>query len=74
MFFSLFFSLISFVILIPLWFKVLSLLSDYLKSLKAAQSALLKINQELELRVEQRTEELKVILLFYNRTRHRNCD
>jgi signal transduction histidine kinase len=58
MFFSLLFSLLSFILLIPLWFKVLSLLSNYLKSLKAAQSALLKINQELELRVEQRTEEL----------------
>ncbi|MBN3925444.1 ATP-binding protein [Nostoc sp. NMS4] len=58
MFFSILFSIISFILLIPLWFKVLSLLSDYLKDIKTAQYALLKSNQELELRVEERTQEL----------------
>ncbi|QLE55974.1 sensor histidine kinase [Nostoc sp. TCL26-01] len=58
LFLSILFSVLSLILLIPLWFIVLCLLQDYLKARKTAQSALLQANQELELRVDQRTHEL----------------
>lgn len=58
LFYCLLFSIMSFILLIPLWIKVLHLLSQYLKYLKATQSALFQINEELEFQVEQRTQEL----------------
>ncbi|WP_225894213.1 sensor histidine kinase [Atlanticothrix silvestris] len=58
MFFSIFFAIVSLILLIPLWIIVLRLLKKYLKAKNNAQSALTKANQELELRVEQRTQEL----------------
>ncbi len=57
-FFSISFSIISLILLIPLWIIVLCLLQNYLKARQIAQYALKKANQELELRVEQRTQEL----------------
>ncbi len=55
---SILFSIVSLILLIPLWVIVLRLLKNYLKARTIAQSALIKANQELELRVEQRTQEL----------------
>ncbi|WGV24289.1 sensor histidine kinase [Halotia branconii] len=58
MFFSIAFAVISLILLIPLWIIVLRLLQKYLKARQIAQHALMKANQELELRVKQRTQEL----------------
>jgi C4-dicarboxylate-specific signal transduction histidine kinase len=57
-FFSIIFPITSLILLIPLWLIVLRLLKKYLRALKNAQSALIKANQELDLRVNQRTQEL----------------
>ncbi|HLO89153.1 MAG TPA: ATP-binding protein [Nostocaceae cyanobacterium] len=52
-------SVLSLVILIPSWFLVLRLLHEYIKAKDKAQAALEQTNQELEIRVEHRTQELK---------------
>ena len=56
--FTSFFAIFSLVILIPAWLSVLRLLNEYLKQRNFAQAALEKTNQELEIRVEERTQEL----------------
>ncbi|MDZ8054002.1 MAG: sensor histidine kinase [Aulosira sp. ZfuVER01] len=58
LFWSIFTSIVSLVLLIPAWLLVLCLLQAYLKARKIAQAALEKTNQELEIRVEHRTQEL----------------
>ncbi|MEB3220052.1 MAG: ATP-binding protein [Nostocales cyanobacterium 94392] len=58
LFFTSFFSGFSLVMLIPAWLIVLRLLNEYLKQRQMAEAALQKTNQELELRVEERTQEL----------------
>ncbi|MBV6621426.1 MAG: two-component sensor histidine kinase [Rivularia sp. (in: Bacteria)] len=52
------FVFLSLVMLIPSWLIVLQLLNEYLKQRQIARKALEKTNQELELRVEERTQEL----------------
>jgi signal transduction histidine kinase len=52
-------SILSLLTLIPAWMLVLRLLQDYIKARKNAQIALEINNQELEFRVEQRTQELQ---------------
>lgn len=59
LFLSLLFSVISLILIIPLWLVVLRLLQSYLKARKIAQAALSKANQELESHVEERTLQLK---------------
>ncbi|OKH36986.1 two-component sensor histidine kinase [Calothrix sp. HK-06] len=59
LFWSNFASVISLAMLIPAWFLVVCLLKEYLKANKIAQQALEHANQELEMRVYKRTEELK---------------
>jgi signal transduction histidine kinase len=59
LFWSIFASILSLVMLIPAWLLVLRLLEEYLKSRKIAQAALEKTNQELEIRVATRTKELR---------------
>ncbi|KAB8335379.1 two-component sensor histidine kinase [Scytonema tolypothrichoides VB-61278] len=59
LFWSIFASILSLVMLIPAWLLVLRLLQEYLKSRKFAQAALEKTNQELEIRVATRTKELR---------------
>lgn len=58
LFFTSFFSGFSLLMLIPAWLIVLRLLNEYLKQRQIAEAALQKTNQELELRVEERTQEL----------------
>jgi signal transduction histidine kinase len=58
LFWSIFASILSLVLLIPAWLLVLCLLQGYLKARKIAQAALEKTNQELEIRVDNRTQEL----------------
>ncbi len=53
-----FFTVFSLLILIPAWLVVLQLLNEYLKQRQSAQKALEKTNQELEIRVQERTQEL----------------
>lgn len=53
------FSFTSLAFLIPSWFLVLRLLKKYLKTSNLAQKILKNVNHELELRVEQRSEELR---------------
>lgn len=48
----------SLVMLIPAWLIVLRLLNEYFKQRQIAQSELQKINQQLEKRVQERTQEL----------------
>ncbi len=48
----------SLIMLIPAWLIVLRLLNEYLKQRQIAQSELQKINQQLEKRVQERTQEL----------------
>ncbi len=55
-------SIFSILILIPLiaaWLVVLRLLNEYLKQRQFAQLELQKTNQELEIRVQERTQELR---------------
>ncbi|MEO1430924.1 MAG: ATP-binding protein [Cyanobacteria bacterium J06633_8] len=52
------FAFFSLVMLIPAWLIVLQLLNEYLKQRQIARKALEKTNQELEVRVQQRTQEL----------------
>jgi signal transduction histidine kinase len=57
----LFINVFSILILIPLvaaWLIVLQLLNEYLKQRSLAQSELQKTNQQLEIRVQERTQEL----------------
>ncbi|MBD2663406.1 sensor histidine kinase [Richelia sinica] len=56
---SIFVSITSVMMLIPAWFAVLRILEKYLQERKKAQTALEKINQSLEVRIEERTQELK---------------
>jgi signal transduction histidine kinase len=49
----------SLAMLIPAWIIVLRLLNQYLKQRRVAQLELEKTNQQLEIRVEERTQELK---------------
>ncbi|MEO1378451.1 MAG: ATP-binding protein [Cyanobacteria bacterium J06635_10] len=56
--FTSFFAILSLVILIPAWLIVLRLLNEYLKQRKIAQAELKKNNRELEIRVQERTQEL----------------
>jgi signal transduction histidine kinase len=55
---SIFVSVASLFMLIPAWLVVLRLLQKYLKDRKIAQASLEKTNQELEIRVQNRTEEI----------------
>jgi signal transduction histidine kinase len=55
---SIFISVVSLAMLIPAWIFVLRLLQQYLRINKMAQAAIEQTNQELEIRVEKRTEEL----------------
>ena len=50
---------LTLVILIPAWVLVLRLLKQYLRELHSTQAALYQSNEELESRVEQRTQELQ---------------
>ncbi|NMF64510.1 two-component sensor histidine kinase [Brasilonema octagenarum UFV-OR1] len=59
LFWSIFASFFSLVMLIPAWLLVLRLLKEYLNARKFAQAALEKTNHELELRVATRTKELR---------------
>ncbi|HLP90203.1 MAG TPA: ATP-binding protein [Nostocaceae cyanobacterium] len=59
LYFSIYISGFSIAMLIPLWILVLNLLQGYIKAKKNAQLALEKSNHELEIRVENRTQELK---------------
>jgi signal transduction histidine kinase len=52
-------SIVSLVMLVPGWLAVLRLLEGYLKARKNAQEALERSHQELEIRVEKRTQQLK---------------
>ena len=52
------FSVFSIVMLVPAWLIVLRLLNEYLKHRQIARKALEKTNQELEVRVKERTQEL----------------
>ncbi|MEA5595032.1 sensor histidine kinase [Rivularia sp. UHCC 0363] len=56
--FSSLFSAFSLVLLIPAWLIVLRLLNEYFKQRQLAQNELQKTNQELEIRVQARTQEL----------------
>ncbi len=58
LFWSIFASILSLVLLIPAWLLVLCLLQGYFKARKISQAALEKTNQELEIRVDKRTQEL----------------
>ncbi|MBE9087086.1 GHKL domain-containing protein [Tolypothrix sp. LEGE 11397] len=58
LFWATFASVFSLAMLIPGWLFVLSLLREYLKIKQITQVAIEQANQELEIRVEQRTEEL----------------
>ncbi|NJM71291.1 MAG: two-component sensor histidine kinase [Scytonema sp. RU_4_4] len=59
LFWSILASILSLAMLIPVWLLVLRLLQEYLKARKIAQAALEKTNQELEIRVAKRTNELR---------------
>lgn len=52
------FSAISLIMLIPVWLVVLRSLQEYLRERNMAENILAKNNQELELRVTERTREL----------------
>ncbi|MEM9924290.1 MAG: ATP-binding protein [Cyanobacteria bacterium P01_D01_bin.50] len=52
------FAILSLMMLIPAWLIVLRLLNEYLKQRKNAQAELQKSNRELEIRVQERTQEL----------------
>ncbi|MGD1909987.1 MAG: sensor histidine kinase [Rivularia sp. (in: cyanobacteria)] len=56
--FTSFFAIFSLVMLIPAWLIVLRLLNEYLKQRKIYQAELQKNNRELEIRVQERTQEL----------------
>jgi signal transduction histidine kinase len=58
LFLSIFTSVVSLIMLIPAWLLVLRLLQEYLKARKIAQANLERSNQELEIRVEERTQLL----------------
>ncbi|MEA5620745.1 ATP-binding protein [Cronbergia sp. UHCC 0137] len=59
LFWSIFVSLVSLLMLIIAWMLVLKLLQGYIKAKKIAQNALEKNNQDLENWVEKRTQELR---------------
>ncbi|WP_414623243.1 sensor histidine kinase [Calothrix sp. CCY 0018] len=48
----------SLVMLIPAWLIVMRLLNEYLKQRQIAEAELQKANQQLEIRVQERTQEL----------------
>ncbi len=56
--FTSFFAVLSLVMLIPAWLVVLKLLNEYLKQRQVARIALEETNQQLEFRVQERTQEL----------------
>ncbi|MEL7246043.1 MAG: ATP-binding protein [Cyanobacteria bacterium J06643_5] len=56
--FTSFFAGLSLMMLIPAWIIVLRLLNEYLKQRQIAQLELQKTNQQLEIRVKERTQEL----------------
>ncbi|MGB3636360.1 MAG: ATP-binding protein [Rivularia sp. (in: cyanobacteria)] len=56
--FTSFFTVFGLLMLIPAWLVVSRILNEYLKQRQVAQGALEKTNQELEIRVQERTQEL----------------
>jgi signal transduction histidine kinase len=56
---SIFVSITSVMMLVPAWLAVLRILEKYLQERKKSQTALEKNNQLLEVRIEERTQELK---------------
>ncbi|MBD2169126.1 GHKL domain-containing protein [Calothrix membranacea FACHB-236] len=68
LFWATFASFFSLAMLIPAWLFVLSLLREYLRIKQITQIAIEHANQELEIRVEQRTEELTVKNIQIQRT------
>ncbi|QIR38582.1 GHKL domain-containing protein [Tolypothrix sp. PCC 7910] len=68
LFWATFSSFFSLAMLIPAWIFVLSLLREYLRIKQITQIAIEHANQELEIRVGQRTEELTVKNIQIQRT------
>ncbi len=58
LFWSSFVAIASLIMLVPAWLLVLRVFQEYLQARKIAQTALEETNQQLEIRVQQRTQEL----------------
>ena len=68
LFWSSFVAVTSLIMLVPAWFMVLRLLQGYLQARKTAQIALEETNKKLEIRVQERTQELNEKNSYLQRT------